>query len=180
MTETSFPWFFWLFPVAFAVHNLEEAIWLPAWSQSSGRYYRPVGRFELSFAAAVITAISVIITILFYSDGKQSLPCYLFFGFNFGMFANVFFPHLAATIALRKYCPGLLTALFFLLPTTSIVLSYGYKNEFFLFPKFWFITIPFAALVIGSIPILFKIGRLTGRLLKRSHPSGQNGIGSPV
>ena len=30
------PWFFWLFPVAFAIHNAEEALCLPAFSKSAG------------------------------------------------------------------------------------------------------------------------------------------------
>jgi hypothetical protein len=26
----------WMFPVAVTLHNLEEAVWLPAWSQHAG------------------------------------------------------------------------------------------------------------------------------------------------
>jgi hypothetical protein len=163
--ETSLPWFFWLFPAAFAIHNIEEALWLPAWSKSAGRFHKPVATFEFVFALIVITAISVILTVLFYSAGKQSLASYLYFAFNFGMFFNVFVPHLAATIVLKKYCPGLLTGLLFLVPTTLFILWYGYENEFFLLPKFWFVTIPFAVLMVGSIPILFSIGRS----LQRAH-----------
>lgn len=47
-----------------------------------------------------------------------------------------------------------------LVPATSYLLFYGYYNEFYSFPKFWFIAIPFAVIVIISIPILFKIGKL--------------------
>ncbi len=104
--------------------------------------------------------MSVVITNMFYMTGKQSIACYLFFAFNFGMLINVFFPHLAATIVLKKYCPGLLTGVALLVPATSYLLFYGYDNEFYSFPKFWFITIPFAVIVIVSIPILFKIGKL--------------------
>ena len=172
MIDTSLPWCFWLFPVAFAIHNIEEALWLPAWSQSAGRFHRSVGRFEFAFAIVVITAVSVVITILFYVNGKQSLPCYLFFAFNVGMFVNVFVPHLAGTIALKRYCPGLLTGMVLLVPTTLYLLWYGYTNDFYSLPKFWYVTIPFAGLIIGSIPVLFKIGRAIEHSLYRNDANG--------
>ena len=159
MTNDIVPWFFWLFPVAFAIHNIEEALWLPKWSQSAGRFHKPVGPFEFRFAIIVLTALATIITAFLYGSGKQSVPSYLFFAYNFGMLLNVFMPHLTATIALKKYCPGLLTGILMLLPTTGLLLRYGYNNQYFLFPMFWYVTIPFAAIVIGSIPLLFKIGR---------------------
>jgi len=167
--ETSFPWFLWLFPIVFTIHNIEEAFWLPAFSKSAGKYYKPVDTFEFVFALIVITLLATIITFVFYLSGKQSLACYLFFAFNFGMLINVFFPHLVATIALRRYCPGLLTGILLLAPTTAYLLVYGYQNEFFLFPKFWIITIPFAAIVVGSIPILFKVGKYLQNLLDHNN-----------
>jgi len=153
------PWFFWLFPIAFTIHNIEEALWMPEFSKSAGKFHKPVNSFEFVFALIVITLLSVIITIDFYYSGKQSLSCYLFFAFNFGMLINVLYPHLIATILLRKYCPGLITGIIFLLPTTIYFLIYGYQNQYYIFPKFWIITIPFAVLVVGSIPTLFKLGK---------------------
>ena len=75
------------------------------------------------------------------------------------MLVNVFFPHLAAAVALRRYCPGLLTGVLLLVPTTVYLLAYGYENAYFSFPRFWIVAIPFAGLVVGSIPLLFRIGR---------------------
>jgi hypothetical protein len=157
--DTVIPWFFCLFPLAFTIHNIEEAIWLPAFSKSAGKFHKPVNTFEFVFALIIITLLSVIITILFYYNGRESLACYLFFAFNFGMLINIFYPHLVATILLKKYCPGLSTGILILIPTTSYNLFYGYHNQYYIFPKFWIITIPFAALVVGSIPILFKVGK---------------------
>jgi hypothetical protein len=77
-----------------------------------------------------------------------------------------------ATLALRTYCPGLLTGLLILMPTTGFLLWYGYTNQYFLFPMFWYVTIPFAGLVIGSIPVLFKAGDLTRNLLYNSRFGG--------
>jgi hypothetical protein len=157
--ETLIPWFFWLFPIAFAIHNIEEAIWFPPFSKSAGKFHKPVERFEFTFAVITLTILSLIITILFFINGKLSIACYMYFAFNFGMLINVFFPHFIATIVLRKYCPGLLTGVVLLIPTTVFILLYGYEEEYFLFPKFWFVTIPFVFLVTGSIPFLFKVGK---------------------
>jgi hypothetical protein len=166
--ENSTPWFFWLFPLTFAVHNIEEALFLPAWSKSAGRFHKPVGVFEFVFTLVVLTTASVIITVLAGSAGKQTLPSYLYFAFNFGMLVNVLYPHLTATIVLKKYCPGLSTGMLFLVPTTGYLLFYRFDHHCVLFPMFWFITVPFAALVVGSIPVLFKIGRSLHGALKTS------------
>ncbi len=157
--DTSFHWFFWLFPLVFALHNIEEAIWFPAFSKSAGKFHQPVEKFEFAFAVIILTIVSIVITILFSLNGKLSIACYLYFAFNFGMLINVFFPHLLATIALRKYCPGLLTGVLLLVPITIYILLFGHSNKYFIFPRFWFIAIPFTLLVIGSIPFLFKLGK---------------------
>ena len=157
--DSGIPWFFWLFPVAFAIHNIEEALWLPGFSKSAGKFHKPVNSFEFVFALIVLTLLSIIITFLFYQNGKQSITCYLYFAFNFGMLLNVVHPHLTATVVLKKYCPGLITGILFLIPCTTYILMYGYQNQYFLFPEFWIITIPFAVLVVSSIPLLFKAGR---------------------
>lgn len=170
MMAASLPWIFLAFPIVFTIHNIEEALWLPEFSKKAGKYYKPVDTFEFVFALVVITLTAIIITAWFYRTGKESIACYLFFAFNFGMFINVFFPHLVATIALRKYCPGLLTGLLLLVPTTAYLLWYGYENQYFTFPKFWLITIPFAGLVVGSIPVWFRVGKQLEKALdmKRS------------
>lgn len=160
---------FWLFPIAFAIHNLEEAFWFPTYSKSAGKFHKPVNTFEFVFAVINLTLLSIIITFLLVISSKQSLACYMYFAFNFGMLINVFFPHLAATIVLRKYCPGLLTGILFLVPITVYILLFGYKNQYFLFPKFWFIALPFAGLVIVAIPILFKVGKFVQKKLTKNY-----------
>lgn len=129
-------------------------------------------KFEFRIALTILTILSIAITALLYATGRQSVVSYLFVAFNFGMFINVFMPHLAATIALRKYAPGLLTGLVLLSPITSYLLWYGYKNGFFLFPMFWYATITFAALVIGTIRIFFRIGRRLKGVVDRKDSLG--------
>ena len=56
----SFPLLSWLFAVAITIHNLEEALWLPGWSQSAGRWHHPVGAREFRFGVGVLTALAYI------------------------------------------------------------------------------------------------------------------------
>lgn len=136
---------------------------MPAFSKHAGRFQKPVSTFEFLFALVPITALGAAITLLFYSAGKLSIPCYLFFAFNLGMLANVFFPHLVATIALGRYCPGLATGILLLAPVTSYLLFLGYCEGYFEIPRLLFATVLFAGAVLVSIPLLFRLGRWTQR-----------------
>jgi hypothetical protein len=44
-----------LFLLGFMLHNVEEGLWLPAWSQTVPRFQRAVGSDEFRFAAFVVT-----------------------------------------------------------------------------------------------------------------------------
>jgi len=157
---------FWLFPVAFALHNIEEALWMPAFSQRAGGFHKAVGTFEFLFALIPITFLGVVITLWFCMAGKASLACYLFFAFNLCMLVNVFFPHVAATIVLRRYCPGLATGGVLLAPVTLYLLWLGYGEAYFEVPRLLLATILFAGLMVGLIVLLFRLGRLTQRVFQ--------------
>ena len=46
------------FCVAITLHNLEEAIWLPRWSQHSSQFQKPVTSSEFHFAVIMITILA--------------------------------------------------------------------------------------------------------------------------
>jgi uncharacterized protein with HXXEE motif len=50
----------WLFVLAVGLHNLEEALWLPAWSERAGRWCNPVGAREFRFAVVILTAAAAV------------------------------------------------------------------------------------------------------------------------
>ena len=157
--EGIFPWFYWLFPIAFVIHNAEEAMLFPKWSQSAGRYHRPVGRAEFGFAVMVLNALGFFITAGFYVAPNGSFFRYFFFVFNLAMLINVFFPHLVVTVAMRRYMPGLGTGLGLLLPVTLVILIHGERRGAITFPRLVLYAVPLTAVVVGSIPLLFKLGR---------------------
>lgn len=149
----------WLFAAAVAVHNLEEAFLLPAWSERAGRWHSPVGAREFRFAVLVLTVFAVGAALLAAAQGRESLGAYLLSGYALAMLLNVVFPHLLATIAMRRYMPGTATALAFNLPVTVALLHQAF-GEAYISPRRFALAAPAVVLAIMlSIPVLFYLGR---------------------
>ncbi len=157
----------WLFALAITVHNLEEAIWLPAWSQSARRWHHPVGVREFRFAVAILTFLAYLAAYLSMIGRKGSPAAYILEGYALAMLLNVVFPHLLATFILKRYTPGTATALFLNLPITSLLLYQGIKEGYIVLPKF-FILGPLVVLgIVAFIPVLFIAGRKLTSLFDR-------------
>jgi hypothetical protein len=149
----------WLFPIAITLHNLEEAIWLPAWSNNSGKWHRPVAPSAFRFAVAVLTALAFIVTIWSARGGPESVGTYLLTGYALGMLLNVVLPHLLVTIALRSYMPGLVTAVLLNLPVTVLLLRSAFSEGFVSFPTFAYYGVLVCLGLVGSISVLFMVGK---------------------
>jgi hypothetical protein len=105
------------FLLAFTLHNIEEGLWLPRWSKYAGKYHPQVSNRELHFALIVVTSAGYFITFLFLLFGHSSEAIRsVFLGFVLMMSLNSIFPHLLATIVLRRYAPGTLTGVLLNLP----------------------------------------------------------------
>ncbi len=75
------------------------------------------------------------------------------------MIANVFAPHIFASLALRSYMPGTATAVLLNLPLGCLFL-YRALSEGFLEPRTFVWVAPLTATgMLASIPILFALGR---------------------
>lgn len=111
-----------IFSVAITLHNIEEALWLPEWSFHAKRYHKPVNKREFHFAILCVTIFAYITSFLFLLYGDIALIRYIFFGFVGAMIINAIFPHLVATVIMKKYAPGLLTGLLVNLPFFSIII----------------------------------------------------------
>jgi hypothetical protein len=152
-----------LFVIAVLLHNLEEAIWLPAWSQSAGHWHQPVATPVFAFAATILSVLLVSLAYASRWSGPQSIPAYLFAGYVFAMVANALVPHLAATALTRSYVPGTATAVLFNAPIGTLLLRRLLAaGNVDLRRMSW--SAPLVALVLlASIPVLFWVGtRLVG------------------
>ena len=101
-----------LFLLGFSLHNIEEALWLPGWSKHARKYHKEVSPNEFRFAVIIVTAIGYLLAFQYFVFGSAYTAAkYIYLGFILIMIVNVFFPHLIATIVLKKYAPGLITGL---------------------------------------------------------------------
>lgn len=160
----SFPLLCWLFAVSITLHNLEEALWLPKWSQSAGRWHHQVRAWEFRFAVGVLTVLAYGAAYFAVVGGKETMGAYLILGYAFAMLVNVFFPHLLATLIMRRYAPGTATALLLNLPVTLLLLYQGFKQSYIRLSTFIWAGPIVVASILASIPILFAIGRNFGKL----------------
>ncbi|MBN1473062.1 MAG: HXXEE domain-containing protein [Syntrophaceae bacterium] len=115
-----------LFLLGFSLHNIEEALWLPKWSKHARKYHKEVSPSEFRFAVIIVTAIGYLLTFQYFLFGSaHSAAKYIYLGFILMMVVNVFFPHLIATIVLKKYAPGLITGILLNAPCGIYIL---FKN----------------------------------------------------
>lgn len=151
----------WSFPLAVLLHNIEEALWLPAWSrQQSGKWHNPVGEFEFRFAVTVFTLLAFLIAGLTASYGRGSIWHYLLASYALGQGVNILIPHLAATTVTKVYAPGLLTGVLFVWPSAIVVLYSALANDQLDPARFAITAVIFIPAMMLSIPLLFRIGKM--------------------
>lgn len=149
----------WLFALGVLVHNAEEALLLPQWSASAGRWHPVVAAAEFQFAVAVLSLVVILCAWAASTGGARSLGAYLLTGYALAMVLNVFFPHVLASLWLRTYAPGTATALAFNLPLGGW-LVWRAITERFVKPSVFAWSGPLTVIaIVASVPVLFATGR---------------------
>lgn len=149
----------WLFAAAIAVHNAEEAIWLPGWSRTAGRWHHTVGSSEFRFALAVLTMLAAVAAVLASLQGKQSLGAYFLCGYALAMLLNVAVPLVLATLVTRHYAPGTATAVLINLPVTAMLLRTALAESYIDSSTFAWAGPLVAITIVALVPVLFRVGR---------------------
>ena len=149
----------WLFPVVIALHNLEEALWLPGWANRTGFWGTPVSPRVFRFVVAVLTALALAVTWLSSRSGAQTFWTYLMFGCVVATLANAVFPHLALSISRRSYMPGTATAVALNLPVLSFLVASALSERQVSGWKSAAYAAGVPALVLVALVVLFKPGR---------------------
>jgi hypothetical protein len=151
---------FWSLPVAIAIHNLEEALWLPRWSERrAARWHRAVGAWPFRFAVVILTVLAFAVAAMAQVGGRGSLGHYLLASYALGQAVNVFVPHLAAAVVTRACAPGLLTGIALVIPTAWLILSLSFSAGYLHTTRFIVVAAVFIPAVLLSIPVLFRLGR---------------------
>lgn len=151
------------FVAVIALHNLEEAIWLPAWSRQAGGWHAPVGAREFRFAVAILSLAAAVAAALALWQGPESFGAYVLTGYALAMLANVAAPHLAATIATQRYMPGTATAVLLNLPVTALLLRTAFVEGWVSTPTFLWAGPAVVVAIVAAIPLLFWLGRMLAR-----------------
>ena len=149
----------WIFPIVVTLHNAEESLWLPGWSRSAGRWHDPVAPGVFRFAVIILTILAFVVTGLSFRSGRETVWTYLTFGYMAAMLANVLVPHIAASIAMQSYMPGLATGVFLNLPLLSLLMVLALRQGYVSGWKAAAYSVGVAALLLLSIPALFKLGK---------------------
>jgi len=153
-----------LFPAALTIHNTEEALLLPAWSHQTGKFPRSVTPGAFRFAVTVITLLAWGVTLEYMMHPELPIYRFCYTGFMGCMIVNTIFPHMAATIVTKSYCPGSLTGLFVLTPVCIFLLSGLLKEEIISF-RYITMTTPGTGLVLLILlPLLFIAGQTLQRI----------------
>ncbi|MFP7479910.1 HXXEE domain-containing protein [Terribacillus saccharophilus] len=147
-----------LFLIAFTLHNLEEAFFLPAWSRTS-KFQKTVEPKVFRFAVTVITLVAYSIGALYFLWPSNVYLQYLQAGLIGAMLLNVLVPHVAATIAEKKYAPGVVTGLILIFPFGSLAMYHMFQISEIKILGVVFSAIGIGILLLGIIVTLFAIGK---------------------
>jgi hypothetical protein len=109
---------------------------------------------------AVLTVLAFAVTGMSASSGKQTVWTYLIFGYMAAVLANVLIPHIALTVALRSYMPGVATAVLLNLPVLSLLMVLALMEGYVSGWKAVAFCIGVSGVLVASIPALFKFGKV--------------------
>ena len=112
-----------LLPFAFALHNFEEALSMEKWTKSlPDHIHKPVTTRQFGIAVLLFSILGFAVTLTKGFYRTEQYYYLVIAGFAGMLFLNVFLPHLAATVFLRKYSPGVISGLLINLPLSALVL----------------------------------------------------------
>lgn len=155
----------WLVPIFLTIHNLEEALFMPAFIEKRnasvpGRLRElipPVTYKQFLVSLIIITVIPYLVALFWLS---RPWAMYLLVGLQVVMLLNVC-AHTLMGLLLRGYAPGLVTALVINLPF-SLYLMKRAMSEQWMSRKALALMFPIGLLIHG--PLLAGLMLLSGKL----------------
>jgi len=156
--QITFKKLIWVLAVSETIHNLEEALWLPAWSHAAGIWHPTVGAFEFRFAVAIVTLIFY--GVIYYFSTHENEPArYMMGGALVIILIDVFVPHVLATVILGRYAPGVVSGVLLNVPVCAYLLRRGLNEGIFNSRMLLLGALGFAAVMIPLLPVSFALGK---------------------
>ncbi len=155
-----------IFMFCLTLHNIEEALWLTEWRlKTMPNSRRSPQKLHFIFAVLGITILGYLASGLHIMYPTNSMIEFCYIGFVGAMLVNAIVPHLLLTIRYKKYCPGVLTGCFLLVPFNSIIL-YNAVTSYLNVSEVLIATIAVGVLLLVSIPVFERIAKTSLRDLK--------------
>lgn len=120
----------WLPAFTETIHNIEEAVWLPAWSDSAGLWNWHVTAFQFRLAVVAVTLLIYMI-IYYYTRKGNKFSIHLFCGTLAIILVNVFVPHMSASVLTASCSPGVLSGIILNVPVIFYLLRRGLREQLF-------------------------------------------------
>jgi hypothetical protein len=158
------------FLIAFTLHNIEEALYLPAWSKES-KFQKTVEPDVFRFAVTIVTLTAYIIGILYLLCPASLWAQYLQTGLIGVMLVNVIMPHAVATVVERRYSPGLCTGVLLLFPSGSLAIVHMFHSAELRILEIVIATVGAGILLIALILLLFAFGERYFRTTSKADKS---------
>ncbi|SNZ04256.1 Protein of unknown function with HXXEE motif-containing protein [Terribacillus aidingensis] len=152
------------FLIAFTLHNVEEALYLPAWSKES-KFQKTVEPDVFLFAVTIVTLTAYMTGILYLLWPASLWMQYLQTGLIGAILVNVIMPHAVATAVERKYSPGLVTGVLLLIPSGSLAIVHIFQSAELRILDIVIATVGAGILLIALILLLFALGE---RIFKKT------------
>lgn len=158
----------WLVPVLLTIHNLEEAVTMPAFIEKRNaavpgplrEFIPPVTYKQFLLSLIIITIIAYLIALLWLN---RKWGIYLLVGFQVVMLINVF-AHVMMAIFVGGYAPGVATALIINLPFSLYLLRRAVSEKWISkSAAVW--MFPIGVLIHG--PLLAGLMILSGEIARR-------------
>ncbi|WP_054957341.1 HXXEE domain-containing protein [Paenibacillus dakarensis] len=158
----------WLFIVAFMLHDLEEIIWVETWlkKHKDDVIHKVPNRMKKSlekmfditsgqFAFAVLLEFIVFIPFTYLAAEHEVY--FYFLSFNTLFFLHVF-AHLGQSLYLKRYTPGVVTAVLCVLPYTLYMYNRMLSEELVSWSEV-LLSIPAGLLMIPIVLLGHELGK---------------------
>ncbi|MGY3316761.1 hypothetical protein ACV242_005257 [Peribacillus simplex] len=126
--------------------------------QQASKFQKSVTPSEFHFAVIVITTLAYLSAFSYLLIPESDFAKWIFIGFVGSMIFNAIFPHLIATVLMKRYAPGLFTGVLLNIPINSLIIYQMFEGYLILWKELIISTLVIGISLLALIPLLFKIG----------------------
>jgi hypothetical protein len=150
----------WFVHIFFMLHNMEEAPLMVKWSERLPvRIKLLESRRQFIFAVIILTLISFLITYFGLKAMSKHAGHLLILSILMTITFNVFFPHVLLAFWFRMYNPGLVSALFLILPFSIYMFQRALNENLIAQNEFWLLLGLAPLIMIAAIFSSLKLGK---------------------